>query len=320
MDDAVIKNNILNLVKGCADVSSGDRVLVITDNTTEQIGERITIEAGILTERVKHINISDKMISCHGDEPPDHVSDELFASDKIFCLTRMSLAHTRARQKATDRGACFLSLPFYSWEVLSRKALSADFRSLTGIAEEMGEIFNSGNQVNIWTEAGTDMCLKIEGRKANVCPGWCYTKGIIASPPDAEVNIAPIEELSKGLVVADGSITCTEIGLLKNPVPIEIEGGRIKEMGDEITPVFMKEYDEKKTVIGEFGIGINPYARLCGMMLEDEGTLGTVHFGFGSNVTIGGLNNIGFHLDVVVRDANVEIDGKKIVAGNRLLI
>ena len=47
-------------------------------------------------------------------------------------------------------------------------------------------------------------------------------------------------------------------------------------------------------------------------MLIDEGVLGTFHCGFGSNITIGGLNKINFHLDFVSYQDNLIIDGETI--------
>ena len=48
-------------------------------------------------------------------------------------------------------------------------------------------------------------------------------------------------------------------------------------------------------------------------MLEDEGCAGTIHLGFGSNATIGGRNEVAFHLDFVVRRPSVWIDARAAV-------
>ena len=79
-------------------------------------------------------------------------------------------------------------------------------------------------------------------------------------------------------------------------------------------------HSKKSRIIGEFGIGLNPNAELCGMMLPDEGCLGTVHFGIGSNSTIGGKNEVSFHLDHVIKDPSIIIDGSKIMDEGKLII
>ena len=43
-------------------------------------------------------------------------------------------------------------------------------------------------------------------------------------------------------------------------------------------------------------------------MLEDEGCADTVHFGFGANSTIGGTNSVPFHLDFIMKEADVLVD------------
>jgi len=45
-------------------------------------------------------------------------------------------------------------------------------------------------------------------------------------------------------------------------------------------------------------------------MLTDEGSLGSIHLGFGSNYTVGGKNKVNFHLDFIVKRPDVVIDNK----------
>ena len=73
--------------------------------------------------------------------------------------------------------------------------------------------------------------------------------------------------------------------------------------------------DDKAYVLAECGIGLNPAARLTGHMLTDEGTLGSVHFGFGSNATVGGYNDVPFHIDCVIREATLWIDQSAVLVG-----
>ena len=52
---------------------------------------------------------------------------------------------------------------------------------------------------------------------------------------------------------------------------------------------------------------------LTGVMLTDEGALGCVHFGLGSNHTIGGINETDFHLDFVIRNPDLAVDGVPLI-------
>jgi leucyl aminopeptidase (aminopeptidase T) len=68
--------------------------------------------------------------------------------------------------------------------------------------------------------------------------------------------------------------------------------------------------------VAEIGIGMNPAARLIGMVLEDEKVLGTVHIGIGDNSNMGGKSlaekvPVGVHIDgVVVSRPRLLADGE----------
>jgi len=248
----------------------------------------------------------------------------MMQNDVIFCLTKFSLAHSKARYNATRNNAKFLSLPDYSIELLGRKSLSADFIKLKEISIKLADLLDQGNEVSVTTTLGSEITFSILGRKANACPGWCYENHILASPPDAETNIAAVEYSANGLLVVDGSIPCREIGMLEEPVELIIVDGVVQHVkggkAAVLEAIFNQVGDPKARVIAEFGMGLNPEAEICGSMLEDEGCLGSVHFGIGSNATIGGNNSVAFHLDHVNRNATVKVDGKAIIENGEIKI
>ena len=53
-------------------------------------------------------------------------------------------------------------------------------------------------------------------------------------------------------------------------------------------------------------------------MIEDEGQFGTLHLGLGEGGTFGLPVSAASHLDLVIRRPKVIIDGKKIVADEKL--
>jgi len=316
-----LKQGCQILAEHCADIKAEEKALIITNLATKQIGcllEKVVAET---TRNVKHLTISDFKI--HGEEPPAIVALAMLESDVIFCLTKMSMAHTKARSAASEKGARYLSLPDYSNEILTSKALRADFRAITEPAKKLGKLLTAGNRLQISDKVGNKLECKVFGRKANIAPGWCWGPGTLASPPDAEVNVAVIEEETNGSIIINGSIPHHRLGILAQPIVLQINHGLITKIsGDKaeiVNEIFSTLGSDKTKVVAEFGIGLNPRAKLSGRMLEDEGCLGTIHLGVGSNSTIGGLNDVPFHLDFVAKDLSVKIDDLCIIEQGKIL-
>ncbi|MFA5074975.1 MAG: hypothetical protein WC436_02620 [Candidatus Babeliales bacterium] len=322
--DQSIKKGAKILVQQCGRVTKKDKVLIIVDDQTKLIGELLSENVLSITKDTKLI-IS-KNVNQHGFEPEKEIAELMKGSDIIFGLTTNSIVHTKARKEASLGGARYLSLPDYSFEQLASPALDANFVEQAEIAHKIKKILDKGEIVKIKTDKGTDLNLLIKGRNANFCPGFCALPGMLGSPPDIETNVAPIENKSNGVLIVDGSIPCKELGLIKKDIKVIIKNGSIEDMicdgsqAELLKNIFARQNNLKTKILAEFGIGLNPKAKLCGRMLEDEGCLGTIHFGFGSNSTIGGLNEVSFHLDFVIKRATVLIDDFLLIKDGDLLI
>lgn len=320
---AELRAGARHLVTHCAAVQRNEQVLVIATAETEAVGNYV-VEAlyGLAGPTALEIMGTGRM---HGSEPPRAIAEEMARADVIFCLTQNSLAHTQARKVATEEGARYLSLPDYSLDVLASASVLTDFESLEPLCEQIGTLLDAASEVQIRSDLGTNLTFAVNGRDANRCPGIVRRRGELGSPPDAEVNIAPLEGSVEGVIVVDGSVPCPQIGLLPSPVTIIVERGAARRfscaqsaIATELDNLF-EGVDSAKRVIAEFGIGLNPNARLCGIMLEDEGCAGTVHFGIGDNSTIGGTNKVGFHLDFILRQPDVFADGRPLMKSGKLL-
>jgi leucyl aminopeptidase (aminopeptidase T) len=72
--------------------------------------------------------------------------------------------------------------------------------------------------------------------------------------------------------------------------------------------------------VAELGIGTNEEALLTGNIHEDEKILGTAHVAFGASAAIGGTVQVPVHLDCVILEPTVELDGRTILSGGELLL
>jgi leucyl aminopeptidase (aminopeptidase T) len=322
--EGVLRDASEHLLYHCGSLRPGETLVIVHDQATRRIGELLAAGAASTTEDIRRFEIPH--LQQHGQEPPGDVAEAMRKAQLVVGLTSLSMAHTRARQRASEAGARYLSLPDYSIELLEHPAVRADFRARSPVARAVADRFTEGRIARVSTALGTDIRLEIAGRTGNCCPGFVEEPGDLGSPPDIESNVSPLETGSEGVVVVDGSVPYPGIGLLASPVVIFVEGGKIIRFdGDhavveQLEALFRGIGSNKAYVLAECGVGLNPEAALTGRMLTDEGTNGTMHFGFGSNATVGGENDVSFHLDFVFRNATLEIDGRTLLEGGEVTV
>jgi 2,5-dihydroxypyridine 5,6-dioxygenase len=310
------------LVDVCAGLRAGESALVLCDPSTRAVGEAIATAARARSERVELLEIP--ALRMHGDEPPAAAAARMPEVNVLFAATAFSLAHSQARAAATAAGTRCLSLPDLTPERLASPALLVDFRALTPVAAAVAGRFAAADALHLTSAAGTDLRCTIAGRAGNAAPGWCDGPGSLASPPDAEANVCPLEDGSDGVIVVDGSIPHPAFGLLDTPLTLTVREGRVTAIegprADALAALFDAGGDPRTRVVAEIGVGLNPRARLCGAMLEDEGVLGTVHVGIGANAAIGGRNAVRFHLDHVLRAPTLTVGGVALIEAGTLLV
>ena len=311
-------NTATYLLSHCGALKPGEKLFLIGDETTAELMEYFVQGAMDLGAHVKYTFMP--LANRHGMEPSDEIAASMLQVDLVAALTLKSIAHTRARLALNSKGGRFLSLPGYSQVLFDDPALLVDYHAQFTLTRSVSEAFTRGNKVRVCTKAGTDILLNISGREGNCCPGFVNKNFGLGSPPDIEANVSPVEEDSEGVAVVDGSVATEELGLLETPIILHIGGGRIVRFESE-NPEYVRSCEEIFTGIGnplayvlaECGVGLNPAAKLTGNMLTDEGALGCVHFGFGSNATVGGKNDVPFHLDFVFRNASLWVDDRPVL-------
>jgi len=312
------------LVGQCTNVQQGESVLVITDPKMTAIAEAIAVatrEKG--AEPV--IAIMD-LRSSDSTEPPRLVAEAMKAANVIFSAVSISITHTRAVKDAVAAGSRAIALTAVTEEMMVHGGLEADFEQVKVTCEAVGARMASTKTGHITSEQGTDLTFRVEGRRVNVMP--CVVgPGEFSPAPTAEVNFSPIEGTANGIVVADASIPYLGIGLLKRPVRFAIRDGFIVgiEGGDPVQVATLKAAWEKQADpnvynVAEMGIGMNPSCRFTGLMLEDEGVLGSIHIGTGTNITLGGVVKARSHYDLIMSKPTLELDGEVLIENGQLRI
>jgi 2,5-dihydroxypyridine 5,6-dioxygenase len=298
------------LVETCANVQPGESVLVVTDPEKLSLARAVATAATRIASDVTICEING--VGQDGAEPSRTVRAAMKAADVIFTPITVSITHTEAMRDACARGARAVVMTGFTTRMMQGGGLEADFWSLKPLCEQIAEYFDRGTNVRVTTPAGTDVQLSIAGR-----PGIAKTcivgPGEFSPVPDVEATVSPVEGSAEGLIVADASIPYLGIGVLSAPIRFQVQAGRIvslegDQMADRLRDAWAAMNDVNVYNVAELGIGLNPACQLTGEMLEDEGCWGVLHFGTGTNITLGGTIKAACHYDLLMHRASVQVD------------
>lgn len=311
-----------NVVEHCLGIQAGEVVSIVTDSADP---DRIEIARAFWEEaRAKDAEvILAEMLprKNSGEEPPAPIAQLMAESNVVLCPTTKSLSHTQARRKASARGARIASLPGITKEMVVR-CLTADYGSIAALTNRVAEKLSRGSTFKVESELGTSLELERRGRAVGADTGLLTLPGNFGNLPAGEAFFAPIEGTANGKIVFDGSVA--DLGKLTEPIELQVENGIARIVS---TSAASQELDRHLSAqgpdaynIAELGVGTNDRAIVSGYILEDEKVLSTVHIALGNNAGMGGTVNVPIHLDGLIRNATLFVDGELVLDKGTLVI
>ena len=307
------------LLEICAGTKKEESILFVTDDTSKDICEIMWNNSKEYPNKTI-VMMSDRRM--HGDEPPLTVAAAMKNTDVIFGITKFSMFHTNARRNAIKKGARFVNMADYSVDMMKNGGLFVDFVEQGKLLDRLSNVLK-GKKVHIKSEIGTDITFSIDGREPLRQYGRSLEPGTSSSPPDIETALGPIEGTANGVVIIDGSIPHPRLGVLEEKIKLVLKRGRITAIeGEEeatiLRNVLREMNDDAIYILGEMGIGLNDMSKLCNQMLEDEGVMGTIHFGFGNSIAFGGTVDSKNHLDMIFKNPTLSVDERTLMINGEL--
>jgi leucyl aminopeptidase (aminopeptidase T) len=306
---------VRTVVGRCLGVREGENVVVVVDPQTRTIGEALRDESAAAGGDAVLIVMDER--ATDGTEPPPPVAAALEASDVFIAPTSRSLSHTTARKRATDGGARGATMPGVTEDMLGR-VMAVDFDTMAARSKAVAAVLEAGTAAHVKCPRGTDLKLALDGRAGISDDGELSARGAFGNLPCGEGFIAPA--FGEGTVAAS---SLSPLGISIEPATLTVAEGRIVAADGGLGPQFIElllAHGELGTNLAELGVGTNDRARLTGNVLEDEKILGTVHVAFGASAGIGGTVSVPIHLDVVVLDASLEVDGQAVLDHGRYVL
>ena len=320
-----------NAVRVCLRVQASEKVTVITDEVSLEIGAALVRELEEVGCRYQTWVLEDVAVRPLTDLPLA-IAEDLESSQVSIFAVQAQTDELKSRMQMTDmvnrrkiRHAHMVNIN----KRIMLEGMRADFQKVDRLSVKVLETVRKAKQIRAKTPAGTDLVADL-----NPNYRWVKTSGIISPEkwgnlPGGEVFTTPGEV--NGTFVIDGVVgdyLCAKFGDLKsNPLTIQVKGNRViaahsanKELKDDFWAY--THADENSNRVGEFAIGTNIELKdVIGEILQDEKYPG-VHIAFGNpyGAHTGAEWYSSTHIDVVGRNFDIWVDGRQIMRGGQFLI
>ncbi len=308
-----IKKSAMIAVRDCMGVKPGEKVLIVADTERDFIGIPLFEAALELGSEAIYMEMKPRTRS--GEEPPEVVAKAMLHSDVVIAPTKFSITHTQARKIACANGARIATMPLTEGtndlirEMFSTGGMTADYFRMKEKIESLYQRQKGTKTAHITTALGTDITVDFAGREWHMDTGLALNPGDFTNLPGGELFIAPTG--ANGKLIIDGSFG--DYGLLETPLELTIKNGMVTDARGSHAADLMVLFNTlgpDARHIAELGIGMNPSARLWGILLEDEKVGNTIHMALGNDCSFGGSCTVEIHYDGIVTNPTVHIDGK----------
>ncbi|MBI2873849.1 MAG: hypothetical protein HYY09_02070 [Firmicutes bacterium] len=320
-----------------AGVTRGENVFILTDsNSDPRIAQAL---AAACREAGAAVTVSFmESRSIPHEEPPKPVAAAMKASDVFFEICEPMILYSAACREAKDAGARHIVCAMENIKGLCSEGARWPLEITFEVCRRVFHQWRNGKTIHITAENGTDLVSELRpeyvvgGPMRSVEPG---TFEVFAGGT-GDVGVWPAWT-AEGVLVFD--CLHTFVGLLDRKVKVTVEKGRVVNVeGGAAQVKFLEEvrekYGEDAWHLGELMIGLCPKARVLTddpSHLEAHRHAGCLHAAMGMSIdfyedptdrkTLKMTPSVdpGIHLDHLVIEPTITIDGEPCVEKGRLL-
>ena len=303
---------VRTVIDRCLAVEPGERVLVIADPDTVDVGrallDAVTADAALVIAPPD---------PARGTEPSALVAAALSACDVFIAPCMPSMSHTTARNAASERGARGATMPGVTLDMLAR-LMGGDVEATARRSRAVAELLTQARHAHITCPLGTDLHVELGARTGIADDGDLRARGAFGNLPCGEAFIAPTG--GAGRVVVSSIAT---FGLPDEPVELLVHDGRLsgaRGAAGRLLEQALSAHGERGRNLAELGIGTNDRATLTGNVLEDEKLLGTIHSRSARAPRSAARSRCRFTSMSVVLSPTLTLDATTVVDGGRFVL
>lgn len=309
-------------VHDCAEVSDGDKCLIVCDQSRWPEGEALReaiLQSGGLPLMVDVTpQVARYYATRQRPEPPDHMAAAFSASTYVFSAADVEychlLGHTERNQAAQASGMQYVLI---EEDMATWATTREDVDLIADRTQRVTDLVRRGKWVSITSPKGTDVQFQLKpGRKVwNFAVKTAERREALIIPNYGESACVPWEGTTEGRAIIDGYLI--GIGPVSEPVELVIRGGRAVEVNGGKSAQRLRELmaaaDENANNIAECGICTSHREKRAYEYPGEPGHFsygawGTTHLAVGHSHTIGGDVHSSIHLDCQMYDTTVHVD------------
>ena len=324
-------------------VKQGHRVLVLSDTAHDaRVWQAVH---SILSELGADVTVAlfDRRPADYYD-PPSAVCESMMKSDINVLLASTGMLHCPANFRAMEAGIPAICMDGgMTLEWFQSGAVTDDMKQIAVRKHYVAKrVFGpNARECRVTSRHGTEFTYSVANRITQPpLPGASFDPYKIINfakdenrPgnnllyylfPTGEFNVAPVEGSANGRLVID--LTMHHVGRLLTPIELTVKDGRVTDIdgGPEarILRDYLEEYGDDNAYMcpAEASVGVNAKAVVRGIQREDKNIMGTLHFGLGTNVDVGGSIKSKIHMDGVILHPTLYVDGVKRIDNGRILV
>ena len=324
-------------------IKPGHRVLVLSDTSHDprvwQVVQSVLCELGAEVT----VALFERRPADYYD-PPSAVCEAMMKSDVNVLIASTGMLHAPANFRAMEAGIPAICMDGgMTLEMFQSGAVADDMKQIAVRKHYVAkDIFGAdAKECRVTSRYGTDFTYRVDDRIfVPPLPGNSFDPYKIINFdkdenrkggnlyyylfPTGEFNVAPIEGSANGKLVID--LTMHHLGRLQTPIELNVEKGRVVSIEGGADARILRDYletygDENAYMCpAEASVGVNAKAVVRGIQLEDKNIMVTMHFGLGTNIDVGVSVKSKIHMDGVILEPTLYVDGKKRLDNGRFLV
>lgn len=296
---------------------AGKQVLITADTASDmrvaQATAAATYSAGGVPTLITYETLKEPMV-----EPPKPVLGASQQADIWFNYAVAYQLYSPAYHAAVENGCIYVELTGMDVDMMVRTIGRVHYAPMEEMKRWLYARSQEANTVRLTSPAGTDMRMTVDKSGDHF---WedPPAEGGFPQMLGGQSGFMAYRESYEGVLVFDAAIwPPAELGLLREPVKLSVEGGYVKriEGGPEALTFerWLASFDHPQAYLMDHACyGFNPgVTRPTGRILEDERVFGCMQFGIGATE-----HGSPAHTDGVVLNPSVWLDEVQIEENGR---